>query len=291
MDGHAKQFVDHMRTLLLPKEALPYPERRQFLATQPTPYPEHFYHFRGYEGPNDERNLRDFLVHSRFFLRCPRDFNDPFECRFQFGALGTITDLYDRFVESATLQGTPRHIASSNASEVLLKIDPKVIAENAKKDTLSRFNALGIFCLCESYKDILMWGHYGQSHRGVCVEFDIAEGVRTFGLCLKVRYDNAMPVLDYPERSPRDLFNPIVRKSEHWRYEREWRIAIPSGSHQYIEFPPSAVKSVIYGCEATDATKKVVQDLLKDRASAGHAAVKERTLARSENTYELVEAP
>jgi len=158
------------------------------------------------------------------------------------------------------------------------------------KETLSRFQAIGIFCFCESYKDILMWGHYGESHRGVCIEFDCAEGLRTFGLCLKVRYDNTMPVLDYPEKSPKDLFNPIVRKAEQWRYEREWRIAIPSGAHQYLDFPSSSVKTIIYGCETNDNTRKLIRKLLDERRKHGHPPINERTLSRSDNKYELVDS-
>ncbi len=288
MDGNAKLFVDKMRTILAKFEDLPYSERKKRLSMMQNPFPEKLYHYRGHSGPNDEQNLHDCLVESQMFLRAPKDFNDPFECHFQFGQLGETTALHDRLVKAATAQGASQK-QIRNICPGILKIGRDEIARFAKEDTNRRFQAMGIFCLCESYKDILMWAHYGQHHHGVCIEFDVTEGVRTFGLCKKVRYEGSMPMLDYPEKDLKDLAAPIFRKAEQWCYEQEWRIAIPSGSHQKLEFPPSAVSSIIYGCEATSETHEIISRLLKKRCALGYAPVKELELKRSDDDYMLID--
>ncbi len=32
----------------------------------------------------------------------------------------------------------------------------------------------GVICLCQSWEYPIMWSHYGDKHRGVCLGFDIA---------------------------------------------------------------------------------------------------------------------
>ena len=36
---------------------------------------------------------------------------------------------------------------------------------------------VGIECFTQSPTDVLMWSYYGQDHKGVCIEFEIEEGV------------------------------------------------------------------------------------------------------------------
>lgn len=289
MKDNAKVFVEKMREVIARQfEVLPYAERRAKLGSQKTPFPERFYHYRGADGPNDERNLRDLLVHSKLYLRAPADFNDPFECRFKFGALADTAPLYDHLLQAANAQGaTPAELAE--LPNGLLRMDRATLEAAAIRSTEAHLQNVGIFCFCESDRDVLMWGHYGQSHRGVCVELDVTEGVRTFGICQKVRYEGPMPTVNYPSPGL-EIIQPMLRKTERWGYEQEWRIAIPSGAHQHIDFPPSAVKSVMYGCAADGKAKALIDKLLGERRAAGHPSVKEISLKRVEGAYLLADA-
>lgn len=288
MRDAAKIYVEEVRSVLARITALPLVERQKQLAEWKTPLPRHLYHYRGCTGINDERNLRDLLVSSQLFLRAPSDFNDPFECRFQFGNVAETTTVYDCLVGAATNHGAAT-TDINNIAAGITKVGSDGIQNIAIDATNARLQAVGIFCLSESYKDILMWAHYGESHRGVCVEFDVADGVQTFGLCKKVSYDGPMPTLDYPETSPNDILNPILRKAHHWYYEQEWRVVIPSGSHQHLDFPSSAISSVVYGCAAEDATYNLVRRILEERRAKGHPPVLERRVKKADREYVLVD--
>ena len=53
---------------------------------------------------------------------------------------------------------------------------------------------VGIRCFSATYNNILMWSHYADGHRGLCIEFDAKELLkRDFGEIIKVRYRRNMP--------------------------------------------------------------------------------------------------
>jgi len=290
MTDSAATYVERMRENLREFEALSHEERRQRLAELHSRLPSHLYHYRGFDGPNDERNLRDMLVKSQLFLRAPSDFNDPFECRFQFGTLGTMAEVHAYLVHAAVAQGaTPAVVAS--LADGMARLGAAGIQQAATEDSHRRLQAVGICCFAESYKNTLMWSHYGQSHKGVCIEFDVAHGVSLFGLCNKVEYGGPLPKLDYPSTDPRDVIAPIFRKSKHWEYEEEWRVAIPSWSHRHLDFPAEAVTAVVFGCAAGDQARAVVNGLLEERASLGLPPVRQKRVVRAIHDYLLEDAP
>ena len=89
----------------------------------------------------------------------------------------------------------------------------------------------GILSLTETPDNLLMWSHYGDSHKGVVLGFDELhpffqgeEIVAGLSRLSKVEYNQKRPVL-----SPSTRNNPKVflRKSAEWAYEREWRLIRP----------------------------------------------------------------
>jgi hypothetical protein len=113
----------------------------------------------------------------------------------------------------------------------------------------------GLLCLSAIEDHVLMWSHYADHHKGVCV------GVRTECLVdkriLKVAYSDRVPLLDcwdYIYRN-RGMFVDASRtKGLHWDYEKEWRTVHYSGKRKY----PNCVDRVIIGCKATDETRRAV---------------------------------
>jgi hypothetical protein len=85
-----------------------------------------------------------------------------------------------------------------------------------------------VLCFAESWQDPLMWSHYGDRHRGVCLGFDVR--------------DSTVKHIDYrPERLPFDHWkslspsNPpeevrqrlLTTKFARWQYENERRVIVP----------------------------------------------------------------
>ncbi|MCE6993069.1 DUF2971 domain-containing protein [Dyadobacter sp. CY323] len=110
--------------------------------------------------------------------------------------------------------------------------------------------SLRVCCFSQNKNSVLMWSHYADQHKGICVEYDFT-GLEKDELMLKwmypVVYSKSLfgtPISDVEKikASIGKLFS--LHKHKIWSYEREWRLIIDSGSfdEQYIKIPkPTAI--------------------------------------------------
>jgi hypothetical protein len=86
----------------------------------------------------------------------------------------------------------------------------------------------GVICFCRDWKNPLMWGHYGDKHKGMCLGFDVDD------IHIKqVEYfpDRLSPKIDMNKKFG-GLTTEIVEKLmcikfEGWKYENEVRVLVP----------------------------------------------------------------
>jgi len=84
----------------------------------------------------------------------------------------------------------------------------------------------GLLCFSEDWHDPLMWSHYGDRHRGICLGFDVDDGILK-----KINYSPerlrcpayAGSALE-PTREIEDLL--LTTKFARWNYERERRVIV-----------------------------------------------------------------
>lgn len=117
----------------------------------------------------------------------------------------------------------------------------------------------GILCLTETPDNLLMWAHYGDSHRGFALQFDEIhaffqgkDGV-AFSSLARIEYAPKRPVLSY---SNLEWTVALFSKSSEWSYEREWRLirhlaaadhVVADGTVHLFHVPPDAVRGIILG--------------------------------------------
>src|SRR5688500_14230662 len=108
------------------------------------------------------RNLKNQVI----YLGPPRNFNDPYDC-----ALGApLSDLTDQGLERL-LQG--RRV---NATNETLKSMFKDGAAKTIRELTERFlNERGVACFTENPDNLLMWSHYADGGRGICLAFSTTE--------------------------------------------------------------------------------------------------------------------
>lgn len=137
---------------------------------------------------------------------------------------------------------------------------------------LRRSHETGVLCLSSKFDSPLMWSHYANQHRGVCVEYDVT------GLTLqapnKVAYGESRKVLASQINDKVLNDNSIARqainkaslltKSREWAYEGEWRLFGQVG----LQESPMKLKSVIFGMRCADVLKYTVVKALKGRADS-----------------------
>jgi len=117
-----------------------------------------------------------------------------------------------------------------------------------------------------------MWSHYSNGHRGLCIEFDaFADAafskMMLFGQALKVNYsDELRPTVNvFKNGQPEQYQKALLTKSNHWAYEKEWRIIKiePEGGPGLHYFQPEVLTGVILGALITPEDKRKVMDWIK----------------------------
>ena len=148
---------------------------------------------------------------------------------------------------------------------------------NSFNNELSDF---GILSLAEDQKDILMWSHYADDHKGICIEFERAE-TNELGdprATRKVAYTKNYPSLNVKSLlSKNDHHNSLMRvlytKSEHWSYEKEWRNFQTVGGKVYPI--PGKVLSITFGVRTSEMDIDIVKKLASNSITLYQAQLKE----------------
>ncbi|WP_395056054.1 DUF2971 domain-containing protein [Flavobacterium sp.] len=82
--------------------------------------------------------------------------------------------------------------------------------------------------------EILMWSHYADNHRGVCLEFEITNEETIKGQLININYDNDLTIIDNIERTSTGHLSInitsngkfLANKFKNWSYEEELRTYI-----------------------------------------------------------------
>lgn len=143
--------------------------------------------------------------------------------------------------------------------------------------------SLGIFSLSETPDNSLMWAHYGGSHEGICLGFEVTDGsaLADSTHCLHVTYsDDTLTINDViamelqmaeqisgKARKPGTalLSHPMIQttiatKGLEWSYEREWRyVEFASGEHDW----PAPIVEITFGLKCSAESREHYTDLVK----------------------------
>jgi hypothetical protein len=110
----------------------------------------------------------------------------------------------------------------------------------------------GILCFSRNWDNLLLWSHYGDSHAGICLGFDIPDNSAHE---MEVHYQpNVIQIKSTEEIDEYSIQKLLRTKHESWSYEQESRMIIgvndpPDANHpHFIEFGPQLkLREVIFG--------------------------------------------
>lgn len=197
----------------------------------------------------------------------PDDFNDPFDCN-----ISHLT--FSRTKDSIKELRKALELTSLSQSEKLKKIRESANPENFKKMyeyVLSKRLALSkVTCFSKKYTDMLMWSHYADNHKGVCLEFyggvgtsDIISGIGIIAI-QDVSYGKTGKI-NYNKNKEAALVELYTRKSVEWAYEEEVRIVILDSDKQYYDFRSNALTGITFGCRTPKDDVERILNLVKDK--------------------------
>jgi DUF2971 family protein len=228
--------------------------------------PDRLYKYQPFTAQTLE-NLKDRTL---WFSAAAR-FNDPYDCALSVHK----TELTDEELSHA-LEYLVQRTNKRSALEARFKPNGVFTEEfrsaviNGARDALEnrtkvQVHERGVACLAEDNRDLLMWAHYADGHRGFCLEFD--GSVEPFSKARRVVYSSEMPRL-----SPVDILNEngkvdlvekmILTKASCWAYEREWRIPHLQANLAYT-YPWQALMGLYFGAAMPRAQIEIVALILQ----------------------------
>jgi hypothetical protein len=274
------------------------------------PYPKSLYKYRSFS----VRTLR-LLAQAEIYYSDPKDFNDPLDCNPTIeidldrrdlvklfakmrmaqlrkngktgeDAKALVKDDYNRIFYSATEDGHPD--TGPDANRYLLRL----LADEIRGDLEAEMKSHGVLSLSARWDNPLLWSHYADEHRGLCIEYDTDEvshpGLRA------VTYGGARAIktsclsqwkLGKDQAAGSTVFDTyFLTKAVDWRYEKEWR---DIGSSIGINDTSYRVKSVTFGLRCDSAVVTAVIMLFEGHGSVDFYSVYPRGDKFSLNRYRL----
>jgi hypothetical protein len=245
----------------------------------------------------------DLLCSDVQFFAKPTDFNDPFDCSPVIDVDSDLPQLRSILkalvtarVRAETLAALKKakfnealaiphaeQLAEREAMQAIEYVayhatNPKYDDRTAAETGMLRFDiqtelqnryGKGICCFSEEFDNPLLWSHYGDQHRGICIGYTLDRkpkpalrqvkygGERTITTSLleqALLKNNA----DAIAQLDADF---LLRKAPEWSYEKEWRLIGNVG----LQDSPLKLTEVTFGLRCPGAVQHILMKALEGR--------------------------
>lgn len=246
--------------------------------------------YRSVAGSAQARTQRIIETGSHYFAP-PTSFNDPFDCRPNF-TLDADEEALRNYLNGMWARQAPHLNEQQRQSEVdAILRDPSRDPRIPENNTLfaATYNSLvtaqvGVLCLSEVNDSILMWSHYADCHRGLCLVYETSNPF--FFNAQPVRYQRERPRVNPIFQSNEEMLeNAIFTKSSEWAYEKEWRILHYQQGKGERQSPPVCLKAIILGVAMSGDDRRLVESWA--RTSPAKPAVLRARLSPSEFSVQV----
>jgi Protein of unknown function (DUF2971) len=200
------------------------------------------------------------LINSELFFGIPKEFNDPLDCKFTLTidpqpSIEEIRKFYTNLKLSE--DEIEKKIEQAKYDNFLFQKD----IENDYNENLRK--EFCISCFSERNDNILMWSHYANKHKGICLKFDWKIHSEYFS-GYKVIYKKKLPEITYNGRGELEAASIFLTKLNHWKYEKEIRaITKIEKGIQKAAFNPKALKGIIFGEQIAISDKQTIMNIIK----------------------------
>lgn len=185
--------------------------------------------YRCFGTEQDRDRVKLTLKNGEIYFPSRLELNDPFELQIGFRMESSQKKVTAGLLKSAQRAGRRRGATAKDimATQEKLRIaDPEPIRAYVEQFHNERMgsNCL-IYCLCAEPDNPILWAHYADSHKGICIGFDAQ--VHPFDGACGINYSQDYPVAGFPRQESDDeslFLKSALTKSIHWQYENEFRL-------------------------------------------------------------------
>lgn len=221
------------------------------------------------------------LQNSSLKMTNPIEFNDPLDCNIDLLKVSESfkkSYFYDyelpRIWTEFFKKG--RALKPEKIKELEIRYFDNVEKTYNEQEHVKQFiKGYRITCFSKFGDNTLMWAHYSENHKGICLVFDTKilwsamfsfskkQGVS--GAFYVVKYKPSLKVRYVDKgKNPLPEIKWMSTKEDKWEYEKEVRWTLWNNDHdiQYFKFPPECLVSVYLGSKMNDDNVKVISDLI-----------------------------
>lgn len=208
-------------------------------------------------------------------FRAPSTFNDPFEFSLDFFDRDLSNKEFKSRFETLLKHQTGM---TSRRKKELLRITSIVDFKKSYDLTMERQRQICmVFCTSEVNNDILMWSHYANCHKGICIGLFLPPLIPSIDcITMKVNYtDIIKPKRFYTDDEHQRglaLLYWVFTKASCWSYEKEVRSFIKNEENQLgihnekfcdVELHKSQLKEIYFGLETSEKDIHDITQIIK----------------------------
>jgi hypothetical protein len=167
----------------------------------------------------------------------PFEFNDPFEFR--------MTEFY-----YMNRQGELAYLDEESANA-------RIMYQN----TIEKF---GVICYSTIETSTLMYSHYADHHKGMCLEFEIPK--ENLKVMKEVKYKDSLDDFKFTTDKTllrEEIIKICTSKSKVWEYEKEYR-QLFTDKHFYADYP-GELTGITFGCKTSKDDIELVLSVLNSK--------------------------
>jgi hypothetical protein len=205
------------------------------------------------------RNLIRLLINNSLWAGSASNLNDPYDCDFEMSRDFFKTKFVDKLFsgdEYKSIPDTDKKWFLDGLSSAFTKDQMKTFQQFSRK-------FIGICCFSSKPDSELMWSHYADSGKGICLEFNFSTNDKIKKKLIPLRYSNKAILA----KNDVDVSKALIKKRKAWSYENEWRLIEDVG---LIPFKREELVRVIFGPKVHKECYKLV---LKALAKNGYTPI------------------
>jgi len=241
--------------------------------------PKYVYKYITWEKDYHKRILTD----NEIYFTSASNFNDPFD--------SSVPLRYDLGSDEQVFNLCVEHVRRDNPN--LTDDEVKRVARNVLRDNDPRSpkwikyhidvqreyaaTQFGILSCSTLNNSILMWSHYSNYHKGICIRFncqkfrEFMESQECVQNDLIIYWNYVDYKKEYPIKNPFELdmdesyVKQLLIKSDDWGYEKELRFILFSYPNKAIIIPGDIIDQVILGCKISESNKNEIIEIAKKK--------------------------
>ncbi len=260
--------------------------------------PETIYRYQAF----NEQTLSSLCSDQLYFSRAEK-FNDPFDCNPCLEAdsdLQSLKDVLkcllkrrissqvDESLKQARIRGSKAvthadTVASNEVNKTLCEIayyatdqdgcpeenELWLITRQIESELRQDYDR-GVCCFSSTNLHSLLWSHYGDSHKGLCIGYTLDRNPSpdlqkvVYGGCRSIKTSTVVNALLHNDSAARKILDRdfLLRKADCWTYEDEWRLIGKAG----LQVSPLKLKNITFGLQCPEVVQHITVKSLAGRA-------------------------